>query len=108
MCAAFHFSVLVQLSQNVNKRLIFESGQLYKIVEVFAQKYPPMFKLVDLKNDEVSGYFYQEELTKSAPFDVNKDYFFIEKVLKTKIVKGEKFLLVKYLFYPDKVNERSP
>lgn len=61
-----------------------------------------MFQLVDLANDKVNGYFYREELTKCKSFDANTDYFFVEKILKTKIVKGEKHCLVKYLFYGNK------
>lgn len=66
-----------------------------------------MFKLRDLQNEDVPGYFYQEELTKSEPLDLEKDYFFVEKILKTKQVKGVKFCLVKYLFYPNKVNTQN-
>ena len=75
---------------------------MYKIDEVFAQKEPPIFKLRDIVNDPVPGYFYRAELTKSEPLNYNKDYFFIEKILKTKVVKGKKVHLVKYLFYPNK------
>lgn len=71
--------------------------------KVFAQKNPPLFKLKDLANDNVDGLFKTEELTKSAPLQLDHDYFFVEKVLKTKYVKGKKFCLVKYLFYPEKV-----
>ena len=70
---------------------------------MFAQKSPPLFELTDLADDVVPGYFYKEELTKSEPLNLEKDYFFVEKILKTKVVKGTKYSLVKYLFYPDKV-----
>jgi len=73
------------------------------VSQVFAQKVPPMFQLVDLANDKVPGYFYREELTKSAPFTPDTDYFFVEKIVKTKFVKGEKHCLIKYLNYPNKV-----
>ena len=66
-----------------------------------------MFQLLDLANDKVPGYFYKEELTKSKPFNSETDYFTVEKILKTKLVKGEKLCYVKYLFYGSKVNTRK-
>lgn len=62
-----------------------------------------MFQLKDILNDKVPGYFYREELTKSEPLSFEKNYFFVEKILKTKYVKKEKWCLVKYLFYGNKV-----
>ena len=70
---------------------------------MLAQKQPPLYKLVDIANDPVPGFFYNEELTKSAPLDFGKNYFMVEKVLKTKFIKGVKYSLVKYLFYGNKV-----
>lgn len=72
---------------------------------MFAQKSPPLFKLLDILNDPVPGYFYKEELTKSEPLDFNKNYFMVEKILKTKFVKGVKYSLVRYLFYGSKFDE---
>ena len=65
-----------------------------------------MFKLVDLLQSDLPGYFYSEELTKAPKPDYQKDFFFVEKVLKTKKVKGEVFYLVKYAWYPNKVGFR--
>ena len=64
-----------------------------------------MFKLVDLMQSEVPGYFYSEELTKAPKPDYQKDYFFVEKVLKSKKIKGELFYYVKYAWYPNKFNQ---
>ena len=64
-----------------------------------------MFKLVDLLQSDLPGYFYSEELTKAPKPDYQKDFFFVEKVLKTKKVKGEVFYLVKYAWYPNKFNQ---
>lgn len=66
-----------------------------------------MFKLVDLQNDEVSGNFYREQLTKSPPPE-EKEYFFVEKILGRKTIKGKKYILVKYLYYPNKFNRYIP
>jgi len=73
------------------------------VTKVFAEKDPPLFQISDLLNDIQPGYFYAHDLTKTVP-DFKKDYFFIEKILKTKFVKKEKYCLVKYLFMPNKFN----
>jgi len=72
------------------------------VSEVFAQKSPPLFQLEDILNEKLPRFYYREELTKSAPLSYNKDYFLWKKIIKTKIVKGEKLCLVKYLHYSDK------
>ena len=80
---------------------------MFQISDVLSNKLPVMFKLVDLMQDDIPGYFYNEELTKAPKPDYQKDYFFVEKVLKTKKVKGELFYLVKYAWYPNKFNQVS-
>ena len=64
-----------------------------------------MFKLVDLMSSEVPGVYYREELTQAPEPDYKKDFFHVEKVLKSKKVKGELFYLVKYAYYPNKFNQ---
>jgi len=66
-----------------------------------------MFKLVDLMNDSVDGQFYKEQLTKAPP-PKPSDYFFVEKVLGKKKIKGVQHYLVKYLYYPNKFNQYVP
>jgi len=75
---------------------------LYTISSVRSNVLPPLYKLKDLLKDDVPGFFYKEELIKSKPLDYNTNYFFVEKILKWKKVKGEKLCLVKYLFYGKK------
>jgi AAA+ superfamily predicted ATPase len=58
--------------------------------------------------DKVPGHFYKEQLTKAPKPDYQKDFFFIEKVLGQKKVKGKMYYLVKYLYYPSKFNEYVP
>ena len=74
---------------------------------VLAQISPVMFKLIDLKKDNVPGQFYREQLTKSPP-PKTSDYFFVEKILGKKKIKGEEHFLVKYLYYPNKFNQYVP
>lgn len=54
---------------------------------------------MDLLKDNVDGAFYAQQL-KSAPNPTNGDYWQVEKILKTKIEKKQKFYFVKFLFYP--------
>ena len=75
--------------------------------EVLAQIEPVMFKLVDLMKDNVQGQFYREQLTKSPP-PKTSDYFYVEKILGKKKIKGVEHFLVKYLFYPNKFNQYVP
>lgn len=63
-----------------------------------------MFKVVDLMKEPVDGLFYREELTKSPP-PTETDYFFVERVLAKKKIRGVEHFLVKYLYYPDKFNQ---
>ena len=66
-----------------------------------------MFKLKDLMKEPIGGQFYRQQLTK-APAPQAKDYFFVEKVLGKKKIKGVPHLLVKYLYYPNKFNQYIP
>ena len=75
--------------------------------KVISDIYPPLYELVDLFKTQIPGRFYQEQLTKSPP-PKEVDYFFIEKVLKTRTVKGKKEYFVKYLYYPNKFNRWIP
>lgn len=72
-----------------------------------AERTPVMFKLKDLLKDEVPGQFYSQQLTKSPPPKAS-DYFFVEKVLGQKKIKGVIHYLVKYLYYPNKFNQYIP
>jgi len=82
-------------------------GQLFQVAEVRAEIKPVMYKLVDLMKDPVKGVFYREQLTKS-PAPKAEDYFFVEKILGKKKIKGVVHLLVKYLYYPNKFNQYVP
>ena len=75
--------------------------------EVLAQIQPVMFKLIDLMKDNVEGQFYRQQLTKSPPPKAS-DYFFVEKILGQKKIKGVNDFLVKYLYYPNKFNQYVP
>lgn len=78
---------------------MFYRGQIFQIKSIDNLVNPPLFSLIDLMKDEVDGWYYKEQL-KLAPDPTDGDYWQIEKVLKTKVVNGEKLSFVKFLFYP--------
>jgi hypothetical protein len=59
-------------------------------------------------NDRLKGFYYEKQLTKATKPNYKKDYFFVERVLREQIIKGEKFFEVKFLYYPDKFNLLVP
>ena len=80
---------------------------MFQISEIRAEEDPVMYKVIDLMKDKVDGLFYREQLTKS-PAPAESDYFFVEKILGKKKIKGVEHFLVKYLYYPDKFNQYVP
>ena len=74
---------------------------------VDAGKSPPLYKLEDLKQKEVPGYFYRQQLTKTEEPEPGK-FLRIESIIKRRKIKGKKCVLVKYLHYPAKFNKWIP
>ena len=58
--------------------------------------------------DNVPGSFYKEQLVKTEKPDYKTSFFEIEQILGSKKVKGKKYILVKFLYYPSKFNEYIP
>jgi len=87
--------------------LVIQRGQLFQVSKVISDISPPLFQLIDLQKSPVPGRFYRQQLIKSPP-PKEDDYFFIEKVLKERKVKGRKEYFVKYLYYPNKFNQWIP
>jgi len=69
--------------------------EVFKVVGRYRRQNIAQYNLQDLKGESVKGSFYERELQKVAL----PDYFPIEKVLRTKTVRGKKKYLVKYLGY---------
>ena len=90
-------------------RKIFDKGytpnfteEIFKIKKVILTK-PFVYELEDLMGEEIDGYFYEDELSLVVnPEDIE---YKIEKILKTKTIKGKKYSLVKWKGYSDKFNE---
>ena len=65
-----------------------------------------VFKLADLNGDQVRGTFYPEEIQ-----DINfkkPDKFIVEKVLRSRKLKGKTELLIKWKDYPSRLSTWIP
>jgi hypothetical protein len=69
--------------------------EVFKVVGRFRQQNINQYNLQDVKGEEIKGNFYEGELQKVALPEI----FPVEKVLRTKTVRGKKKYLVKYLGY---------
>ncbi len=78
-------------------------SQIFRIVRVDAGKQPPLYKLEDLKHDPVKGYYYASQLQKTER-PKKGEFFKVEKVLGEKMIRGERYIHVKYLHYGPKFN----
>ncbi|XP_070569265.1 uncharacterized protein [Ptychodera flava] len=77
--------------------------------EIFVVRYivyskPPVYRIEDLSGEEILGTFYEDELQAVNDSGVYR----IEKILKTKKVKGQKYYLIKWRGYPDSFNSWEP
>ena len=67
---------------------------------------PIVYKLQELKSEDSTGIYYEDEM---SPYDeTDETTYEVEKVLGKKMVKGKKFVLVKYKVWPEKCNEWLP
>ena len=81
------------------------SEEFFKIKQVKIGR-PTVYELEDTKGEELTGIYYEDEL---SPYDVTEETTYkVEKVLGKKTVKGKKYVLVKYKGRPDKFNEWIP
>ena len=85
-----------------------QRGQIFQISQVDASVLPPLFSLIDLMKDKISGHFYFEQLTKAPAPNFKSDFFLVEKILNKKVVRGKTYYLVKFLYYPSKFNQYIP
>ena len=67
--------------------------EIFKVREVKIGR-PIVYKLEDMKAEDLTGIFYEDEL---SPYDeTGKTTYKVEKILGRKTVNGKKFMLVKY------------
>lgn len=74
--------------------------EIFKIKQVI-YKHPIVYKLEDLQGEDLEGIFYEEELSE---FNKPDEVYKIERILKYKIVRGNKYALIKWKGYPSKFN----
>ena len=79
--------------------------EVFKIKQIIYTK-PFVYKLEDYHQEEIDGYFYEEELS-YVPNPEQLEYK-IEKILRYKTIKGKKYGLVKWKGYSDKFNDWLP
>ncbi len=82
-------------------------NQIFRIMRIDAGKSPPLYKLKDLMGEPLHGYYYREQLVKTAR-PKRGEYFAVEKILQEEIRKGKEYVLVKYLHYGPKFNRWIP
>ena len=106
----YKFEVGDQVRISKMKRT-FEKGYLPNFSkEIFTvsqqiPRHPPVYKLKDYDQEELSGTFYNEELQKVIKED---DVYEVEKILKTRGKGKNKEVFVKWLGYPAKFNSWIP
>ena len=79
--------------------------EVFKIKQIIFTK-PIVYQLEDYQSEIIDGYFYTEELS-YVPNPEQIEYK-IEKVLRYKTIKGERYGLVKWKGYSEKFNEWLP
>ena len=79
------------------------SDEIFRISKRFRREGLPVYKIIDFYGkQEIKGSFYQQELQK-VKISPNKLYK-IDKILKTKTVKGKKLSLVSWVGWPSEFN----
>jgi len=79
------------------------SREIFTISEILNTS-PITYTIKDLSDEAIDGSFYEQELQK-----VDKPTIFeVETVLANKIIRGRKYVLVKWLGYPEKFNQWIP
>ena len=79
--------------------------EIFKIKQIIFTQ-PIVYKLKDYQDEDIEGYFYEEELS-YVPNPDELEYK-IEKILRYKTEKGKKYALVKYKGWGSKFNEWIP
>lgn len=75
------------------------------IIDKVIQSNPWTYKIKDFNGEVIEGSFYESELQKTKQ---KKDTYLVESILKTKKVKGKKYVLVKWLGYPESASTWEP
>jgi hypothetical protein len=88
--------------------LFLQRGQIFEVALVDTSKQPTLYRLKDLLNDNLPGFYYGEQLEKAPDPNYKVDFFEVEKILAKKTVNKKKMYFVKFLYYPSKFNQWIP
>ena len=77
------------------------SGEIFKISQRFKRKGIPVYRLIDFKDTDIEGTFYQQELQQVKDNELWK----VEKIIKRRGRGQNKEVFVKWLYWPKKCNE---
>jgi hypothetical protein len=81
--------------------------EIFKIHEC-VPRHPPVYRIVDthpVKPEVIDGIFYEQNLQKITKMD---EIYYVEKILKERVVRGKKEAYIKWLGYPEKYNSWEP
>ena len=82
------------------------SGEIFSIEKVVTYNRIPMYTIIDYHSEPITGHFYAQELQR---VDIDKDSpYKVEKVLKTRRVRGKTEYLVKFIHWPAVFNQWIP
>ena len=76
------------------------SWEIYKIHKIVKGN-PVTYKIIDENNEKIEGSWYNEELKKTGQ---KENVYLVEKVIKTRKIKGKKQYFVKWTGYDEKYN----
>ncbi|XP_014216265.1 uncharacterized protein LOC106645028 [Copidosoma floridanum] len=73
----------------------YESGwtlELFRIVCISCIRQPPVYFLKDLADEDIHGFFYEEELSRVRK-ELNKSFFEVEKILKRRKGRSKEYFV---------------
>ena len=76
--------------------------EIFKISEI-QHTHPTTYKIQDMKNEEIQGTFYEEELQLTT-----QEIFRIEKIIRSRVKNGKKEMFVKWKGYDKSFNSWIP
>ena len=80
--------------------------ELFKVRKVYMRDGIPIYQLNDWDGEEISGTFYEEEMSPGAEPD--RGIYKVEKILKSRKNGRRKEVLVKWYLWPEKFNSWIP
>ncbi|XP_014206398.1 uncharacterized protein LOC106637933 [Copidosoma floridanum] len=81
----------------------YESGWTLELFRIVRTRQPPVYFLRDLSDEDVDGFFYEEELSRIRK-ELNESFFEVDKILKSRGKGRSKEYSVSWKGYPEKLN----